>query len=336
MRKASVPALLLCLLLAFGAAGESVIPPNPAKYAAKLRDGAAVYEEMSTESARLGILKAGAPVEILGVEPDWLLVAYKAQQGFIRRARVDDTSVVPLDPADTPEYPAVQCGFVAWASGTAPVLDAPREDAKTLVTLHEGARVAVADVTDGWARLVYHRQWAYISTLDLKEILPVNHAQYPDSDAPIAAYTSFYKLTSDESNRNRIVNLKVACERMAPLTLMPGDTLDFNADVGPWSKRNGYLRANVIVLGEIVQGYGGGTCQVSSTLYNVVLQLPGISVVRRRAHGIDGAAYLPPGADAAVGSDQQNFIIRNQYPFPVRIDGTVQDGALTLAVYRAD
>ena len=97
----------------------------------------------------------------------------------------------------------------------------------------------------------------------------------------------------------------------------------------------GYLPANALVDGETVQSYGGGTCQVSSTLYNTILQLPGVEIIRRRAHGPSAAAYLPHGADAAVGNTTQNLIIRNRYPFPIRIDGTAQDGALTIAIYRA-
>ncbi len=329
-------ALLLPLAFAGGETAEASVNEIPAKYTGTLRDQATVYERMDTDAKRLGYLNAGTDIGILGVEPDWMQIAYKESTGYIRRDRVDDTSVTPLNPALTPEYPAVQCGYVAWVRGDAAILAAPDASAETLVTLHDGARIAVAGVTDGWARLVYHRQWAYISTLRFSEMLPVNAAQRPGSDAPLAAYTSFYKLSSDESNRNRIINLQVACRRMAPITLQSGAALDFNGQVGPFSRRNGYLKANVIVLGEILQGYGGGTCQVSSTLYNVVLQLPGISVIRRRAHGVAGASYLPHGADAAVGSSTQNFIIRNSYDFPVRIDGTVQDGALTLAIYRVD
>jgi vancomycin resistance protein YoaR len=96
------------------------------------------------------------------------------------------------------------------------------------------------------------------------------------------------------------------------------------------------MPAGVLVDGELQQGYGGGTCQVSSTLYNVVLQLPGLTVLQRRAHGDNGASYLPIGVDAAVGNSQLNFRFRNDYPFPLRIDASSQDGALTIAIYRAE
>ena len=65
----------------------------------------------------------------------------------------------------------------------------------------------------------------------------------------------------------------------------------------------GVKKSYLLINGTSVPGYGGGTCQVSSTLYNALLQLPGIEILQRRPHGPDGAKYLPHGVDAAVGSD---------------------------------
>ena len=92
----------------------------------------------------------------------------------------------------------------------------------------------------------------------------------------------------------------------------------------------------MLVDGNSKLGYGGGTCQVSSTLYNTVLQLPGLTVLQRRAHGPSAASYLPHGVDAAVGNDELNFRVRNDYPFPIRFDASSQDGALYISIYKAE
>jgi vancomycin resistance protein YoaR len=134
------------------------------------------------------------------------------------------------------------------------------------------------------------------------------------------------------SNLSRIENLGVASQRFGLYTLAPGDKLDFNAQIGPYNRKSGYLPANVIVKGEVAQGYGGGTCQVSSTLYNVVLQLTGLTVLRRAPHGPSGISYLPHGVDASSGG--LNFVFRNDYTFPVRIYAHVQDGSLFIAFYK--
>ncbi len=327
--------LLLCLLARPVSQAEPA--GQTALYTGQMRVSGTVLDKPDTSAKRLGYLPQGATLDIIGVEPEWLLIRYRdTLTGYVRRSYLNDVTVRPKDPAVTPPYAAVECGWLAWILEDAPILSAPEENAEALITLHRGARLALIDITDGWGRIIYHRQYGYIDTRHLSEILPVNRAEAQGDESPIAAYTSFYRITTDQSNLNRIENLKVACGRFSLYTLNSGDKLNFNDHIGPYSRRIGYLPANALVKGEVVQSYGGGTCQVSSTLYNVILQLPGIQILRRRAHGPAAASYLPHGADAAVGSDTQNFIIRNAYPYPVRIDGTVQDGALTISVYRAD
>ncbi len=83
-------------------------------------------------------------------------------------------------------------------------------------------------------------------------------------------------------------------------------------------------------------GYGGGSCQVSSTLWDALMQLTGITVTMRKPHGNSGAAYLPHGMDASSGRDDLNLIFRNDYPFPVRIDASCHDHALFVAVYKGE
>jgi hypothetical protein len=89
----------------------------------------------------------------------------------------------------------VPCTYLGWVKGEAPVLAAPEAGAQTLVTLYDGARVAFMDITDGWARLIYHRQYGYVDTRLLKEILPIGENMAAlDRDMPLSAYTSFYRM----------------------------------------------------------------------------------------------------------------------------------------------
>lgn len=335
MRKAI--ALLLVSLLAAALPGSAQEAAQPALYSGQVVTNTGIYERMDDSSPRLGYVPKNSYVEILEVEPAWLKVRYRETLvGYMKRHLMIDRSVLAVTPETTPTYSTVECYWLAWVKEEAPILAAPDPASEKFITMYKGARLALVDIKDGWGRLIFHRQYAYINTNHFSEIQPLNRAQDAGSDAPIAAYTSFYKITTDESNRNRMVNLQVACDRFALYTLAQNDKLDFNKHIGPYSRRVGYLPATVLVEGEAVQGYGGGTCQVSSTLYNVILQLPKIEILHRRPHGPSAAFYLPHGADAAVGNSTQNLILRNHYEFPIRIDGTVQDGALTIAIYRAD
>ena len=133
------------------------------------------------------------------------------------------------------------------------------------------------------------------------------------------------------------MNIQVACAFLTGY-LLPGETYNCNQIWGPYNAKKGYQKAPVLYDGETVDGYGGGTCQVSSTMYNALIQLPGIEIINRHAHGPSGAAYLPHGVDAAVGDDEKklNLIFKNNYDFPVRIAAlSNDDGALCMLVYRA-
>lgn len=283
------------------------------------------------------VLSEKEKIEILALYPDWLFIRTEnGNSGYIQRRYLDFNRVEPVNPAVTPKYPAILSEYISWVEKTTALREAPDLTSKAIINLSTGARLAIIGIEDGWAKLIYHRQYAYIDSRDLSELLPLDHmANSADGSAPIAAYTSFYRLSTDENNLNRMENISVANDRMRPLIIAPGEIFDFNRDAGPYNKRSGYLPAITLVDGGTALGYGGGTCQVSSTLYNSLLQLPGISVERRRPHGPGGASYLPLHADAAVGNPVINLIFRNLYSFPIRIDGSAQDGALTILIWPA-
>ena len=336
MKRFLALALLLSLLspAAWGRAEDA----SPALYTARTRVDSKVYADWDgTEGiTQIGIIPKSRRISVLALNPTFALVSYQDGQltGYVRRVCLEDPKV--LDKASTPPYGVDFNHFLAAVEAEdAPVTTLPG-GGETLITLHKGARVSFIGFENGYGKLIYHRQYGYIDSRLLGEMLNVYEVpEDAGADAPIASYTSFYKITTDESNLNRMTNIAVACQKLCVFPLLPAGDLNFNRDMGPYKASSGYMPAGVLVDGQLQQGYGGGTCQVSSTLYNVVLQLPGLTVLQRRAHGDNGASYLPIGVDAAVGNSELNFRFRNDYPFPLRIDASSQDGALTIAIYRA-
>ncbi|MBQ9264955.1 MAG: VanW family protein [Clostridia bacterium] len=310
----------------------------PVLYTARTNMSVRMYTDWDgTEGIQpIGYLPKKVRVAVHALNPTFALVTYEAghMHGYVRRVALEDPKII--NPITTPPYGTAFSHFIGEiAADDAPVTTVPGAG-KTLITLHRGARVAFLGFENGYGQVIYHRQYGYIDSRLLGEITAVyDEAEEAGYDAPIGAYTSFYKITTDESNRNRMTNIAVACKKLEQLSLLPGVEMDFNGDIGPYRASEGYMPAGVLIDGNVQQGYGGGTCQVSSTLYNVVLQLPGLTVLQRRAHGANGASYLPIGVDAAVGNSSLNFRFRNDYPFSIRIEGTSQDGALTLAIYKA-
>jgi vancomycin resistance protein YoaR len=244
------------------------------------------------------------------------------------------TKVTPLDPVNTPPYGVFKHVYMAVTADTTPVLHSPEAGAAAWVTLQAGAKISILEINDGWAKVPYWRDYGYVDTRLLKELTPVSPTDSPVSgETPIAAFTSFYNVATTEANKGRMKNIDVACKRLSRV-YQPGEELDFNKQIGPWSKANGYFPAPVLIDGGSQLGYGGGTCQVSSTFYNTVLQLPGVTVLYRRPHGPAGAKYLPHGVDAAVGNSSLNLRIRNDYEFPIRVVASAQDGALFMCIYK--
>ncbi len=121
----------------------------------------------------------------------------------------------------------------------------------------------------------------------------------------------------DDQRHNAVLCLK----QLDGTVVQPGETFSFNKAVGSWSRDKGYRRAPVSFGGLLVDAWGGGVCQTSSTLYNAAL-LAGLEVVERHRHHY-APTYIAPGRDAAVAYPNIDLKFRNPYPFPVVVRGVV-------------
>jgi len=342
--------LLICLCMIFPGAGPGRAEDTentaiqtaealPHLYSGRMRLSAKVYESWEIDKGinHFQSIPAGVWVKIHAVYPTYVLVTYESGRitGYVNRLCIEYPRVI--DTENTPPYGVDFNHFIAdIGADSAPITTLPG-GGDTLITLYKGAKISFIGFENGYAKIIFHRQYGYIDSNLITNLTPVYfHPEDAGTDNPIASYTSFYKITTNQSNLNRIHNLKVACNKINKVVLQPEDELNFNRDIGPYRLSEGYLAAGTITDEGLVDGVGGGTCQVSSTLYNVVLQLPGLYVIHRRAHGDNGASYLPIWVDAAVGNSEQNFRFRNKYPFPIRFDTSVQDGAITIIMYRAE
>ena len=99
---------------------------------------------------------------------------------------------------------------------------------------------------------------------------------------------------------NRITNIKITCGKINERILKPGEAFSFNQIVGPCTAQEGYKKAEIYVNKKIAYALGGGNCQVSTTLYNAVLAVPGIDVTERHEHNGRPVDYIEDGKDATV------------------------------------
>jgi len=104
-------------------------------------------------------------------------------------------------------------------------------------------------------------------------------------------------------------NIRIGTEKFDKLIIKSGESVSFNKVAGKRTASNGYQPALELAYGEYVEGYGGGICQVSSTLYNAVINA-GLSVTKRTQHSLP-SSYVPLGLDATVQDDRLDFVFKN-------------------------
>lgn len=293
--------------------------------------------EADAESASLGTLKAKETVQIFGFDQTWLF-CWDSDVGiyYIKRANVVD--IVPVAGNNVP-YGVIPNRFVAVTACDTTLYASPDPESEALDTYPADTRMSLWMIQDGWAIIPYKRLVGYLYVGDLKELTPVAPSvEYAQDGDIIAAFTTFYSLKQTELNIGRMENIRVGCMYISH-SYEPGEEFDFNAIAGPYRASRGYKPSPVLVDGGTVAGSGGGTCQVSTTLYNALLQLyDGITILYRHAHGPGGASYAPHGVDAAVGRNgdagviELNLEFRNDFDFPITIDSTVQNGSLCICI----
>ena len=119
------------------------------------------------------------------------------------------------------------------------------------------------------------------------------------------------------SGSNRNYNMKLASSKINGLVLEPGDTFNWFRVVGRASREKGYKQAGIFVNKITVLGYGGGVCQVSSTVYNACKNA-GLRIVERHTHS-KAVSYISSGNDATVAYGSKNLIIRNNKDYSIKM-----------------
>ncbi len=153
-------------------------------------------------------------------------------------------------------------------------------------------------------------------TIPLKTLYPnvktsdIGNEAFPNT---LASYSTNYAT----SNWNRCTNIALASSKINGLVMMPGDVFSFNDTVGKRTPQAGFKVAGVYVNGQVTSDYGGGICQVSSTLYNAVLRA-NLEIVYRTNHQF-AVGYVPISTDATVSWGAPDFKFKNSRNYPIKI-----------------
>lgn len=288
-----------------------------------------LWEERKLVLVGQDATKKVVPFEVLGLNPD-----IKNTVSALRR---------PLwDAFLRKEFPLVisvdQSKLESWLRETITDFNVPAKNATFII--NEKDQVVVKPGRLGWVLdkekfmkiLLRDKKWFYVPDfidLPFVQVKPRVTKEELESFLPLEVISSY--TTSYQDKNDRAYNIFLAGKALDGVTVRPGEVLSFNNITGPRTKERGYRKAPVFVGNDVVDDYGGGVCQLSTTLY-VALLGAGFEVVERHNHGMP-VSYVPLGFDATVVFDLLDLKMKNAGTWPCVIKVEVNQGFCTVKVF---
>ena len=167
-------------------------------------------------------------------------------------------------------------------------------------------------------------------TIPLKTLYPsvttsmIGTEAFPDQ---LASYSTNYNTRDSD----RTTNLRLAASKVNGTVLMPGETFSYNKVVGQRTIAAGYKEAPIYVNGQVVDGLGGGICQISSTIYNAVIYA-NLDIVTRSNHQFV-PSYVTASRDATVVYGSTDFQFKNNRKYPIKITCSVSGGIAKVQIF---
>ena len=139
-----------------------------------------------------------------------------------------------------------------------------------------------------------------------------------------------HKTEFNAKEEARVTNITRASNSINGHVVKPGETFSYNETVGPTIERRGYKEGTIFVEGEKKKGFGGGVCQVSTTL-SIAADEAGMTIIERHDHSRP-VSYAKEGEEAATSYGGLDFKFKNEKPFPVVIRSSVEGGTISVAI----
>ena len=314
-KRISIALILLLTMITVGA--------QAAQYGAMVKNGVKTYSEKGEEGVVMTWVPRFGEVTVLEYAEDYCRILYNKSAGYV--ATEDLFCFRSHDPLlyGTPGHvPAV--GYVVLTEdvhvdgGDFAGTQAPAGTAVCITALNETEYIVP----------VWRSEKAMPASCgEYTAFVPWQDAEPGDV---IGGFTTFYgDQQGGELAAERENNILRGCELLNGYVLKKDHLFSFNRICAPYSYYNGYKYAPNI--GGKGFGYGGGVCQVTTTLYNAILPLP----MRLRdwcIHQYDGVVYVPQFFDAAVGDHDFSYV--SKLPYDVRFTACAQNGVLTVLLSR--
>ena len=130
---------------------------------------------------------------------------------------------------------------------------------------------------------------------------------------------------------DRVINIANGASKINGAVVYPGEEFSANAPMEPYDAANGYVLGGTYENGTVVMSYGGGICQVSSTLYNAALYAE-LEITQRANHSMM-VGYVEPSRDAAIAGTWKDLKFKNNKETPIFIEGYISGGNIVFNIY---
>lgn len=179
------------------------------------------------------------------------------------------------------------------------------------------------------------REWSEKASEDVLQIAVATNELVPKHNTEeLAAVTDLlgsfntYYSSGDPSRNNNIMN---AANKISNEVIYPGEEFDTMSHLVPFTTANGWSYAGAYLNGEVISDIGGGICQVSTTLYNAVLNAE-LEVAERYPHSM-AVGYVQLSADAALNEGTKNFRFVNNTEHPIFVYAYASGGTMHVSIY---
>ncbi len=136
------------------------------------------------------------------------------------------------------------------------------------------------------------------------------------------------------AGNGRAQNIKNGAKKLHGKVVLPGEAFSVAGALMPFTVENGYAPGGTYIDGQLSESIGGGVCQLSSTLYNALLQT-NLEITERHPHSMP-VGYVPLGRDAAIAGDYKDLKFKNTTNVPVLLLCEATGTEVKVKVYGAE
>lgn len=268
-----------------------------AKYATTVgvNDYLNLRQSNSINSTSIAKIPANTTFIITADEGDWYKANYEQKIGYVSKK------------------------YVSIATKTLYIKSSIQLDNTKLL---RGDKVTVVGEIGNFNIINLNKKEYVISMDNLSDTLDINDY----NKEKIGEFSTKYSQSKSQTNRN--TNIIIAAKTINGAIIAPNETFNWNSFVGNTTKEKGYKLAPLIKG----MGYGGGICQVSSTLYNSVLQAK-LEVIERHPHS-HAMYYMHGKPDATIAYPTLNLVFKNTLDTPIMIEANGEKGTVKVTIYK--